>query len=160
MFNFTTINVKLKILVMNFTNRIIINKPIVEVWNFYDNIDNMRKWLTGFQKFEHVSGVHGHPGAKGKHFYNEKGRTIILDEEILERHKYHQLKGKLSDPNMDCIFDTHFTDLHDGRTEMITSSDFTFKTLSMKLMTPFIRGSIKKRQDTDFLKLKNAIEEI
>jgi uncharacterized membrane protein len=145
---------------MNFTNRIIINKPIVEVWNFYDNIDNMGKWLSGFQKFEHVSGIHGHPGAKGRHYYHEKGRTIILNEEILERQKYHQLKGKLSDSNMDYIFDTRFTDLHDGRTEMITFSDFTFKTLPMKLMTPFIKRSIRKRQDTDFRKLKNAIEEV
>jgi uncharacterized membrane protein len=143
---------------MNFNNQIIINKPIVEVWNFYDNTDNMGKWLTGFEKFEHVSGVLGHEGAKSKHYYNEKGRTVILNEEILERHKYHQLKGKLSDNSMDCIVDTHFTDLHDGRTEMTTISDITFKTFPMKYIATLMKGSIKKRQDADFYKLKAAIE--
>ena len=63
---------------------VIINKPIKEVWEFFKNPDNLKLWLGGFQRFEQVSGTPGTVGAKAKHYFLEKGKELVLDEEIIE----------------------------------------------------------------------------
>jgi ligand-binding SRPBCC domain-containing protein len=143
---------------MKVTTSLIINKPVVMVWNFFDNPDNLGKWLTDFKRFEPVSGMQGHIGSKSRHFYNQKGKELILEEEITARQKYHHLAGKLSNTSMTALVDTVFTDLHDGRTQMDITNDMSFLTFPYKLMTPFISGSIRKRQQGDYEKLKKAIE--
>lgn len=63
---------------------IIINKPIKEVWHFFEDPDNLKLWLSGFQKVELVSGVPGTPGPKAKHYFLERAKELVLDEEIIE----------------------------------------------------------------------------
>ena len=36
---------------------VIINKPIKVVWEFFKNPNNLKLWLGGFQRFEHISGT-------------------------------------------------------------------------------------------------------
>jgi hypothetical protein len=102
--------------------------------------------------------MQGHVGAKSRHVYDQKGKEFILEEEITARQKYHHLVGKLDHTTMTATVHTVFTDLHDGRTQMDITNDMTFLTLTYKLMTPFISGSIRKRQQGDYQKLKAAIE--
>ncbi len=143
---------------MKITTSLIINKPVVAVWNFFDNPDNMGKWLTGFKSFETISGIQGQVGAKARHVYQEGKRTIILDEEITARQKYHHFAGILTHDNMTALIDVTFTDLHDGRTKVDTTSEYTFHTFLYKFMSLFIKGSIQKRQDGDYHRMKEAIE--
>ena len=63
---------------------IIIRKPIKEVWTFFKNPDNLKLWLSGFQKYEQVSGEPGTVGSKARHYFIEKGKELVLDEEIIE----------------------------------------------------------------------------
>jgi uncharacterized protein YndB with AHSA1/START domain len=143
---------------MKLETTLIINKPVVMVWNFFDNPNNMGKWLTGFKSFELVSGSQGQVGSKARHVYEEGSRKIVLDEEITARQKYHHFAGKLTHPTMTSLVDITFTDLHDGRTQVVAINDFAFQTFLYKLMSPFISGSIRKRQDGDYQRLKEAIE--
>jgi uncharacterized protein YndB with AHSA1/START domain len=143
---------------MKITTTLIIIKPVVMVWNFFDNPNNLDKWLTGFKRFEPVSGMQGHVGTKSRHVYDQKGKEFILEEEITARQKYHHLAAKLDHITMTATIHTVFTDLHDGHTQMDITNDMTFLTFPYKLMIPFISGSIRKRQQGDYQKLKAAIE--
>ena len=143
---------------MKVETTLVINKPVVLVWNFFDNPDNLGKWLTGFKRFEHISGQVGHIGSKSRQIYEERGRQIVLDDEITARQKYHHSAAKLTHKTMTALFDVVFTDLHDGRTQVVISNDTTFHTFYYKLMAPFISGTIRKRQEGDYQRLKAAIE--
>ncbi len=30
-------------------SKVVINKPVKEVWDFFKNPDNLKRWLSGFQ---------------------------------------------------------------------------------------------------------------
>jgi len=96
---------------MKCISQVVINKPVEEVWNYFDNPDNMTKWLTGLQSFEHLSGTPGEVGAKSKHTYDNNGKTIVLIEEITSRIANKELKGTLTHDMMESIMDNQFEDL-------------------------------------------------
>ncbi len=65
-------------------SRIIINKPVKMVWDFLNDPNNLKLWIAGFQKLEPVSGTPGTVGARARHYFKEKGKSVVLDEEITE----------------------------------------------------------------------------
>ncbi len=143
---------------MKINSQIIINKPVVMVWNFFDNPDKMGLWLTDFKRFEHVSGMRGHIGSKSRHVYNQNGKELVLDEEVTARQKYHHFAGKLTHQTMTADIDVVFNDLHDGRTQLDICNDISFNSFFQKLMLPLASAKIRKRQEGDYQRLKAAIE--
>ena len=49
-----------------YTVAIEIDLPRDRVIELFDNPDNLFKWQTGLQSFDHLSGEPGQPGAKSK----------------------------------------------------------------------------------------------
>lgn len=70
---------------MKYTQEIIINKPIKEVVALFDNPNNLYEWMEGLQKFEHLSGTPGEPGAKSKLLFKMGNREIEMIETITAR---------------------------------------------------------------------------
>lgn len=138
--------------------RIIINKPIKEVWSFFENPDNLKLWLSGFQKVEHVSGVPGTPGAKAKHYFLERGKELVLDEEIIEVIEGKKLVGTLGSSMMLNTVTNHFNDLGNDQTEYSISSDTQFKSFLWKQIGPLMKGEFRKRQEKDMQTLKHVLE--
>ena len=139
-------------------SKIIINKPIKEVWNFFENPDNLKYWLSGFQKVEHVSGVPGTAGAKAKHYFLERGKELVLDEEIIEVIPEKKFAGTLGSSMMVNTVTNYFNDLGNGQTEYTLSSDTQFKGFLWKQIGPLMKGEFKKRQERDLQALKQVIE--
>ena len=139
-------------------SKIIINKPIKEVWNFFENPDNLKYWLSGFQKVEHVSGVPGTAGAKAKHYFLERGKELVLDEEIIEVIPEKKFAGTLGSSMMVNTVTNYFNDLGNGQTEYLLSSDTQFKGFLWKQIGPLMKGEFKKRQERDLQALKQVIE--
>lgn len=137
---------------------IIINKPIKEVWTFFENPDNLKLWLSGFQKAEHISGVPGKPGAKAKHYFLEKSKELIMEEEIIEVISEKKFVGTLGSPMMLNTVTNYFNDLGNGRTEYSISSDTQFKGFLWKQLGPLMKGEFKKRQERDMQTLKEVLE--
>src|SRR5829696_8495182 len=98
--------------------KVIINKPVKEVWDFFKNPDNLTRWLTGFQKFEHVSGVPGTVGARAKHHFLERGKQLILDGELTEVVPEKRIIGVLDSSMMFNKVTNCFNDLGNDQTEV------------------------------------------
>ncbi len=141
------------------TSRVVINRPVKTVWEFFDDPDNLPKWLTGFKRFEHVSGTPGEPGAKSKHYYEINGRSIEMLEEITVRKECEEFSGIISNQWMTSITKNTFRDLGDGRTEVTSTVTSEFKSFFLKLFGPLMmKKGFQRRQDADLLKLKDAVE--
>jgi uncharacterized membrane protein len=137
---------------------IIINKPVKEVWDFFNNPDNLKRWLGGFQKFEHVSGIPGSVGAKAKHHFLERGKELILDGELIEVINEKRITGILDSSMMLNKVTNIFNDLGNDQTEVTLSSDTQFKGFLWKQIGPLMKGEFKKRQEKDLQTLKEILE--
>jgi len=137
---------------------VIINRPIKEVWDFFKDPNNLKLWLGGFQRFEQVSGEPGTIGAKAKHYFIERGKDLVLDEEILEVIPEKKFLGTLDSPMMVNTVTNYFNDLGNNKTEYSLSSDKQFKSFFWKQVGPLMKGEFKKRQEHDLQKLKQVLE--
>ena len=137
---------------------ILINKPIKEVWEFFKDPDNLKLWLGGFQRSEHISGIAGTAGAKAKHYFLEKGKSLVLDEEITEVIPEKKFAGTLGSPTMVNRVTNYFNDLGNKQTEYSLSSDTEFKGFFWKQFGPLLKGKFKKRNENDLQKLKQVLE--
>ena len=137
---------------------IIIRKPIKEVWTFFKNPDNLKLWLSGFQKYEQVSGEPGTVGSKARHYFIEKGKELVLDEEIIEIIPEKKFVGTLGSPMMVNNVINYFNDLGNGQTEYSISSDTQFKGFFWRQIGPLMKGEFKKRQEKDMQTFKQVVE--
>lgn len=144
---------------MKITSKLTINKPVKVVWNFFDNPDNMKLWLTGFQKFEPISGTPGEVGAKSKHTYLDRGRTIELIEEITKKVPLKEFHGMLTHASMTSAIQNTF-DSQGTATSITCEADIQFKSLPFKLLSPLMKGMFQKRQDNDLNTFKTLIEKL
>ena len=143
---------------MVISSKIIINKPVKEVWDFFDNPDNMHLWLTDFKRFEPISGEKGKVGAKARHVYENRGKTFEMIEEITKREEYKNFSGILRHRSMESAIETNFQDLNQHRTSLTCLVNVEFKSLFFKIFGRMMRKSFQKRQDKDFDTLKAVIE--
>ena len=137
---------------------VIINKPIREVWAFFKDPDNLERWLGGFQRFEHISGTPATVGAKAKHYFLEKGKELVMEEEIIEEIPEKKFVGTLSSPMMVNTVTNYFNDLGNDQTEYSLSSDTQFKGFFWKQIGPLMKSEFKKRQENDLQRLKQVLE--
>ena len=138
--------------------KIMINRPVKEVWDFFKNPDNLVRWLSGFQKFEHVSGTPGTVGAKAKHHFLERGKELVLDGELTEVVEEKRIIGILDSSMMLNKVTNSFTDMGNDQTEVSLSSDTQFKGFLWKQVGPLMKGEFKKRQEKDLQTLKDLLE--
>lgn len=143
---------------MKFISKVVINRPVSVVWEFFDNPDNLKLWLTGFVSFEHLSGTKGEPGARSKHTYAMNGKTMEMIEEISVREPYKTFNGTITGPMITSVLRNEFKDLGNGTTELVSDTDVEFKGMLMKIVSMFIKGSFQKRQDDDLQKFKTLVE--
>ena len=137
---------------------IIINRSIKEVWAFFKNPDTLKLWLGGFQRFEQLSGTPGTVGAKAKHYFLERGKDLVMDEEIIEVIPEKKFVGTLSSPMMVNTVTNYFNDLGNNQTEYSLSSDTQFKGFFWKQIGPLMKSEFKKRQENDLQRLKQVLE--
>lgn len=138
--------------------KVIINRPIKEVWEFFKDPDNLVLWLSGFQRFEHISGTPGTVGAKAKHHFLEKGKELILDGELTEVIPEKRITGTLDSSMMLNTVTNSFNGLENSQTELSISSDTQFKGFLWKQLGPLMKGEFKKRQERDLQTLKHLLE--
>ena len=112
----------------------------------------------GFQRFEAVSGTPATVGAKTKHYFLERGKELVLEEEIIEVIPEKKFVGTLGSSMMVNTVTNYFNDLRNGQTEYSLSSDTQFKGFFWKQVGPLMKGEFKKRQERNLQKLKQVLE--
>ncbi len=134
-----------------------INKPLEEV---YDAIANYKKaplWLSSLKKVEPLSGIPGEAGFKSRYTFVENGRVAIFDEEVTKVVPYQFFEHYMESKDVILEGHTQFNAVNGG-TQIVVSNQVKAKSFWMKLMFPFLKGMMKKRQEQDFKNLKELVE--
>lgn len=142
---------------MKISAEMILDRPREQVWEAFDNPDNMIRWQPTLESFEHVSGEPGQPGAVSRLVYQEGGRTIEMTERLTERREPEYLAGEYETEGTINTIENHFQRLKDGRTRWVMNSEFNFSGL-FKLLAPFMKGQMRKRTLNDMERFKAMVE--
>ena len=135
----------------------VVDADLATVWAAFDNPDNMQRWQQNLQSFTHISGERGHPGALSEIVYDEKGKKVVLREEITERREPNFLAGFYESPMGKTVIVNHFEKVGEDSTRWTSWCNFTFHGF-MKIMSLFISGMIRKRTEADMARFKLMVE--
>jgi hypothetical protein len=143
---------------MKFSLELSINKPRVEVWKAFDNVENTMKWQPSMTKFEHVSGTPGQPGAVSKLTYSENGREFFLMERITFRAEPERFDGVYENEFADNVIRNTFIAINENETLWKMETEFKFKTVVMKVVGPLMKKNFVKRTEADMQRFKELAE--
>lgn len=129
---------------LKYSNEVIINRPIQEVVDLFDNPDNLSKWQPGFQSMEHLDGEYGMPGSTYQLKYKMGKRDVEMIETVLERNLPHQLITTYDAKNVWNKVDSRFESIDDNTTRYITHNEFKM-TGGMKIFMWLMPGMFKKQ---------------
>lgn len=134
-----------------------IQQPIEQVYALLSDESKVNLWLKGLQKIETISGTPGEAGFKGKYTFMENNRTVIFHEEITAVEPGRSFSARMQSD--DLIMEGH-TQLEDlgGSTRLTVHQKVKGKSFFMKLMMPFLKGMMRKRQAEDFYRFKQLAE--
>jgi len=124
---------------MKYTREVVIDLPRDRVIELFDDADNLPKWQDGLQRFEHVSGEPGQPGAKSRLVYDHRGRGWELIETITERNLPDEFTAIYETEGVWNLMKNRFEEEGPNRTRWIAESEFRPLGLKMKLMAILLR---------------------
>lgn len=142
---------------LSYQTKTFVNRPVKEVYADIMNIDKVPLWLTGLQKLEPISGTPGEVGFKSRYTFVENGRTAVF-EEVITAVEPRQFFSFLLESKEFQIEVTTQLEAQGQGTQIIVSNKVKAKSLMMKLMSPFLKGMMKKRQQEDFARFKALVE--
>ena len=134
-----------------------INKPREKVIELFDNVDNMYKWMEGLEKFEHLSGTPGQPGARSKLTFKMKNRQVEMVETVTARNLPKEFSGTYEVKGVYTEVKNYFYELPGGKTRYVTDQEFKFKGL-MKCIAFLAPGMFKKQSYKHLANFKKFAE--
>ncbi|MFP2994817.1 SRPBCC family protein [Spongiivirga sp. MCCC 1A20706] len=137
---------------MKYTIETIIQKPLHEVTQLYNNINNNSKWMPGLITHETISSHNREPGSKSIYTFNMKGRDFTITETILQNNLTEIIAEFTSNGTVNTQT-TQFSKINDTSTSYKVHESFKL-TGFMKVIGFLMPGSFKKqtRQFVDAFK--------
>jgi uncharacterized membrane protein len=129
---------------MKYTTEVIINLPLQQVIELFDDPDNMKFWMEGLKSFEHISGTPGQAGAKSKLKFQTGRKEIVMIETITVRNLPEEFTGVYEVKGVFNVVKNSFTELSGKRTHYKTENEFRFTGI-MRLIAPLMKGAFKKQ---------------
>lgn len=134
-----------------------IDKPLEDVYRAFNDPSNLPRWIQGLQRTEQIKGKPGEIGSVTKQIYLERGRTVEMIETITAHEPGKFFAGTLEAPGMNAALRVEFQD-RGAKTVLRFSGDFEPCSFMMRIMLPFMKGVISKRQVGDLNKFKQLVE--
>lgn len=142
---------------MKYHREIVIDAPRERVWRLFDDPGNLSKWQPTLRSFEPRSGKPGEVGAVSELVYEENGRRVVMTETITERREPDFLAGVYESDWGATLIVNHFEVQGEQRTKWSVWCNFRFRGF-MRLLSPFMAGSIRRRTDADLERFKALAE--
>lgn len=144
---------------MHIVHEIVLKGRPEEVWEFFDNPENLKKWHPNLVSFSHVQGDAGQPGAISRLVYQEGKRSIQLTEVIDVREKPSEFTATYTtaDGSVSNRVANLFSKKGTG-TLWVVEADFEFSGLLMRFMSRFLENSMHKRTLEDMQRFKAVFE--
>ena len=133
------------------------NATTEKVWDVFMNPDNLKFWLTDFISLTHTSGKVGEPGSTYKMKFKEGEKEIEVTEEVLKITPNKQYTFKMVHNSFESENEITLESFVEY-TEFIQTIQFTPKEFFMRLIMPLLKGVMKKRTESELIKLKELIE--
>lgn len=134
-----------------------IDARLHDVWDAFDNPDNLSRWQPTLESWTHKYGTPGQPDSIAELSYNENGRKVTMTETVTERHQPDFLAGTYESARRKALIVNHFESIDDSTTKWIMYSNMVFKGF-MKIMSVFVGGQIRKRNQNDMDRFKKFSE--
>lgn len=143
---------------MKFTLELPINKPRAEVWQAFDNPENMKIWQPSLISFDRIGGTQGQPGAISRLTYEENGRQFTLIEKVTHREEPKRLDGVYENDFADNIVNNTFVEQGGEQTLWVVETEYKFKTLIMRILGPIMKKNFVLRTRKDMERFKEMAE--
>ena len=145
---------------MKFKLELPIDKPRADVWQAFDDPENMKKWQPSLMSFEPISGKPGRPGAVSRLTYNEGGREFSLIEKVTHRDELNELDGVYENKFADNIVRNRFIEQGKDQTLWVVETEFRFKTFLMRILGPIMKKNYVTRTQRDMERFKEMSENL
>ncbi|WP_223703018.1 SRPBCC family protein [Sutcliffiella deserti] len=139
-------------------NKIVIEKPVEEVFSFASNLENSSKIMANVVEIEKLTDGPINVGSRYKETREIRGRTASSTIEFTEYTPNKSYAVKSEANGLKVVYYYNFQTVPEG-TKVEFKGDIYTSGLVMKLTKPIIRRILKK-EDADHLKhLKRVLEE-
>lgn len=130
---------------MKYTCKLVINLPRDRMVELFDDPDNMLKWMDGLQRFEHVSGTPGKPGATSRlTFARDNGETFDMIETLTRYNLPDEISGTYETEGVRNVIENRFVKDGRNRTQWIADNEFQFGGF-MRIAAWFMRPLFKRQ---------------
>lgn len=129
---------------MKYTQNIIINKPINEVVELFDSVDNLYEWMEGLQSFEPLTGDPGEVGSTAKLVFKMGKRELEMIETITVKNLPAEFSGTYDAKGVHNIVRNFFEQVDENTTKHTSENEFQFKGF-MKVIAFLMPGAFKKQ---------------
>jgi len=142
---------------VQYETRVVVDRPVDACWRVFADDSRMGEWLTGFKSIETISGEPHQAGSRFRLTFEEDGQQIVFEEEVLVWKEEEEFSFRLEHAMMDSDNTIRFSDLGDGRTEIVSTSEVRGHPL-FKPVLPLMKGSFVERNEQTYERLKAMIE--
>jgi len=130
---------------VKYTCKLVINLPRDRMVELFDDPDNMLKWMDGLQRFEHVSGTPGKPGATSRlTFARDNGETFDMIETLTRYNLPDEISGTYETEGVRNVIENRFVKDGRNRTQWIADNEFQFGGF-MRIAAWFMRPLFKRQ---------------
>jgi uncharacterized protein YndB with AHSA1/START domain len=132
-----------------------IDARLHDVWDAFDNPDNLSRWQPTLESWTHEYGTSGQPDSIAELIYNENGRKVTMT--VTGRRQPDFLAGTYESAWGKALIVNHFESIDDSTTKWVMYSNMAFKGF-MKIMSVFIGGQIRKRNENNMDQFRKFAE--
>jgi hypothetical protein len=143
---------------MKYTLQLLISKPRSEVWQGFHDPEKIRLWQPSLTGIELLSGIAGEAGAESKLTFTEKEREFSLVEKITYCQEPERLEQSYENQFAVNTVKNSFLEQGENQTLWITETEYSFKTILMKLMGPLYKRNFVARTEKDMRLFKEVVE--
>lgn len=143
---------------MKFTLELPLHRSQTEVWRAFDNPANIKIWQKTLVSYETVSGEQGQVGAVSKLTYAEGKVEFVLTEKVTYRAEPERFDVVYENNFADNSVKNTFIAMSENETLWKMEVEYKFKTLLMKVVSPFVKKNFVKRSERDMKRFKEFAE--
>lgn len=143
---------------MKYALELILARPRAEVWQIFDDPNNMDKWQPSLVNIERLSGPAGQPGAVARLTFKNGDREFSLIEKVSFRAEPERLEGVYENEFANNFVKNTFLEQGRDKTLWKVQVEFKFKTLFMRIIGPFVKKRFVANTQRDMERFKMLVE--
>lgn len=145
---------------MKYAVQVEINQSLDKVIELFDNPDHLLIWMEELERYEHLMGTPGQPGAKAKLHFQMPDRKVLMTETVLSRDLPDSFTVAYEPSGVGYnVVVYRFEELGPFSTLYINEQSFEFEGIR-KYFSFLMKGALKKQSLKYMYAFKRFVEEM